>query len=78
MFKNSWAMSNSLVLIVSVHRPPTPKLFTNDSPAKEMVHVDELFGDIWFGTVFFSLYRGRIFCSPNETSNLYCYMIMIL
>ena len=54
-------MSNSLVLIVSVHRPPTPKLVTNDSPAKEMVHEDELFGDIWFGTVVSSLYRGRIF-----------------
>ena len=54
-------MSNSLVLIVSVHRPPTPKLFTNDSPAKVMVHVDELFGDIGLGQLFFPYTEAEFF-----------------
>ena len=62
---------------VLAHRPTTPKLFTNVSPAKGMV--DEFFGDIWFGTVVvFSLYRGRNCFPPNVTYNLYYYIIMIL
>ena len=44
---------------VSVHRPTTPKLFSNVSPAKGMV--DEFFGTFGLGQLFFPYTEAELF-----------------